>query len=195
MDNIKTESIKLILSAMDDSNFDNIKELSIDRFSIDSEIQTVDLKELTYFNNLESLTLKNLSLSIEDFELFSGLSNLIKLDLINCELLDDNINFSTMNSLKRLCLDNINIDLAKMNINLELFIVKNMEYIKNNVYSDILDISKAYYKVEELDGINVNTLIINHSKYYENKEFFDFLSSNIHIIVKEDKYDSVEVEL
>lgn len=192
---INTDSIKDLVRCLDNNDFNNIKELNINRFDITGEITRVDFNDLNYFPNLEALALNNLTINDDDLIIISNLKKIVKLCFINCDFTGDIITLLNNMKLKELVLDNSLIDLKLLTSNYDKLTISNMKYITNNLSTNILDISKADVNISDINNIKSKQLIISHKQYFENKEFFNILKSKMHITVMEDNQQFVEVEL
>lgn len=190
MDILQTQTIIDYIVGSDCDSFNDIKELVVDRF-VFGDIVSVSLYDLDNFPNLESLTLSNLVISYDDFMCISRCSKLNKLELHNCEFVDD-----IEDLFNNLDIDNLVIDNTKFNFNLvnkdfNSITVINTLYNGINGYINSLDISRASYD-SRLSFDSVYNITISNSQYNSNKNMFNNLIGNTKVIVNEDNSYFVE---
>lgn len=199
---MKTECIKDIMELKfgakeeySKSDFDEITELTINRFDITREIIPVDFRELLYFHNIKSLTIKECIIDKHVMDIILNLNNLNNLYLDDCEVVDDISSFFENIKLDTLVINKINFDLSE----LEKVNVNNLYLYNINLNKDIsfniikLDISNCI--VEENININcvgIETLVIATEMYKNiDKELNDFKG---HLIVMEDNGQYIKEE-
>ena len=186
---MKTKSIIEYLKCFNGSKED-VKDLTINHFNIDKTIEEVDLKDLLNFPNLEKLTLINLTLDDESLMILTKLNNLTKLNLINCEVLIKK-DYKELLKITRLFLDNTYFEEYITNNPLEYLELKNIIINCENIKTNILVINKSNINVNKIDFNNINTLIISKKQIEENKEFLLKNKLNVHLTIKDDKFDEV----
>lgn len=188
-----TNSIIEYMKAINE--FNEVKELLIDRFDIEGSIVDVDFNDLLKFPSLHALTLLNLYITYKDFQIICSIKTLNSIEFINCEL-DDGIysliNFLKLNALSfdGTILDLKNVDLSNCNLT-----IKNQKFDLYNKAIKSLNISKAVIIMNKQEPIMTEELIVSQTQYNKNKEYFDRYIGQTRIIVKNDRYDDVEVEL
>lgn len=186
---MKTKSIIEYLKCFNGPKED-VKDLTINHFNIDKTIEEVDLKDLLNFPNLEKLTLINLTLDDESLMILTKLNNLTKLNLINCEVLIKK-DYKELLKITRLFLDNTYFEEYITNNPLEYLELKNIIINCENIKTNILVINKSNINVNTIDFNNINTLIISKKQFEENKEFLLKNKLNVHLTIKDDKFDEV----
>ena len=185
---MKTESIINFLSAFE-GTYEEVNELTINRFNIIGEIAEVDLMDLLNFPNLENLTLTNLIIDEKTIAILTKLNNLSKLNLINCEIVCTYIPTDLL-KIKTLLLDNSNFEEYINNIRLEYLEIKNMNC--KNIMTNTLKIDQSNINILDLNLNTLKHLIISEKKYEDNLELLNKLK--IKLTVKANDYDKVVYE-
>ena len=199
---MKTESIKDIMELnfgikdeYSQQEFNTITELNINRFDAVGELVPIDFNELSLFNNLQNLTIKQCIIDKDIMIIISRLNNLKYLSLDDCEVVDDISLFFENIKLDTLVLNNINFDLLE----LEKINVNNLYLYNTSLNKDInfnvlkLDVSNC--TIAENININcsgVETLVISMSMYRNlDKELNNFYG---HLVVMEENGQYIKEE-
>lgn len=184
---VKTKSI-IDLVDLCDGKYESIKELTLNRFNIVGEINNIDFEDLIYLINLEKLTLINLVIDEKKLHILTKLNKLVDLSFINCEIICELFLFNNLH-LKRLIVDNTNL-VEYINSNVFDFLeIKNMNINCENLTTNTLKVDKSDININTINLHNIKKLIISKKQYENNKDLF--INNNIHLIVKDDKYDEV----
>lgn len=167
-----------------DEECNQIENLIINRFGFDDQIIEIDFEDLLHFKNLKELTLNQCMIDFKTISIIYLLKNLENLTLLNCDVVGDIYNVFSSLKIKKLTIDNTNIELDVINnLDINELILNNVEINSNiNFNTYRLDIRKCKY--ERLNIENVEKLVISHSQYLEDKEFFDSYKEKL--IIMED---------
>ena len=176
--NIKTESIKDILESFFNKTIDliteqdllKIKSLNIERIDFDGSLLEINYDDLKWFTNLIELRINNCMVNYKLLNNIKKLTNINKISFINCDFIDEPSDFFNNLNLKSLILDNC-IGLSNISIkNIQLLIIRNMNF------------DFALYNIEKLEifnsdiigsnNLDICTLVINVDFYEKNKDFF-----------------------
>lgn len=175
-----------------DSKYENINELTLNRFNIVGEINNIEFEDLLYFINLEKLTLINLIIDEKALCVLIKLNKLIDLSFINCEIICDLFLFNSLH-LQKLILDNTDL-VEYINSNVFNFLeVKNMNVNCEKLMTNTLKVDKSDININTINFNNIRKLIISKNQYENNKDLF-VNRNNIHLIVKDNEYDEVVFE-
>lgn len=204
---IKTESIQKFLCDIFKKNINDIlisdlllvESLTVDGEDFDGRKLNIYFQEIKEFKNLKYLEISNTLINNNIINILSKLSYLENVVFRNCTISKQIKDMNKLTNITNLRIDNCyNFDLSFIknlsNIKrLSLSGIKKIDFsvFKYQLYS--LDISKCFLNdFENIDIINVNTLIISKREYelLINKN----LKYNYHIIVMADPSDGYYIE-
>lgn len=184
-----------------------IKKLNLNPINIDGIYKAINIEELTYFPNLEYLTISNMHIDIASFAYILRLENLNSLIFISCTFEDLSIlsnlkvkhigfndskidNFGTINrinNLKELSLiDYQDIDLSYFfNLKLKSLDISYSSLKNENDLSDFIDLEKLMLNntnIINLGFLNnykkLKELYITKTQMMANKDVVSFLIKN-----------------
>ena len=172
---MKTENIKDIMELNFgvkeeylQSEFDSITELSINRFDVAGDLNSIDFSELLYFANLKNLSIKQCIIDKDIINIILKINSLNNLYIDDCEVVDDISPLFENKKFDTLIFDNINFELSELEkVNTNNLYIYNAT-LDRDLYFNVLKLDISNCEIKESININcssLKTLIIDKSMY------------------------------
>ena len=194
---IITESIKGNLEIQLNKSIDDIceaelkevKHLSVERMGFDSEVKAVDYSEISFFDNLEELTIFDCMVNTDLMNRIISLKKLKRLNMYNSDFIDFSDDFFDKLKIDEMVLSNC---LGLKEIVLKGFKyleIRNMEMSRGIRDIGVLDLVHINNDIYTGRLENVKKLMISETDYKKDKRIADFDSE---IVVVDDRMNIVE---